>query len=533
MHALCLVGLSMLPAVPPDALFDLKTLLAPPLQSKTLKLTEKNGIVTEEVMLHAETDGDKRVDIFAYFSYPTGAKRLPAFIWNQGGLGQATTYWTEFGAKRGYATLCIDFPIPGYRSTGGYPINSGLALTDDPRAAPIYHGAVALLRAVSYLETRPEVNAQRIGMAGSSWGGFYTTLMIGLDPRLKAGSCMFGCGALQLGNLWWDGSGWDAKRDTTFRERWSTTLDPATRLASTKTPLAWFTGTNDQFYWMPALMKSHELAAGPKHLSLLANWNHALTEELDEQVFAWLDVHLQDKPAFLQVTPVQIAGNAARWQYTGPRKVARAELLLSPGASGYWQSRHWQTLKADVADQTCTAMLPGGDLPCFLSGTVIDDAGFRYSTPLLQVAPATSRQASMLNYDGCSEWGDFEAEHISTCSRHGWPTPPLAKDAKSGKQCALLKNKWSSPPVLGTAGVPHRLSCWLRSTNEITATVAIGGRFDGQMMSKEKAVTLGDRWQEVELDFTPPTTLTASLQLNIAVSKGGEVRLDSVTFRPR
>src|SRR6266850_1891403 len=120
-----------------DPVFDLKAILAPPLNARVTKTTEKAGIVTEEVMFHSETDGKKSVDIFAFFSYPKGARKLPAFIWNQGGLAQASTYWTEFGAKRGYATLCIDFPMPGYRSTGGYAITSGLELGDDPKKAPI------------------------------------------------------------------------------------------------------------------------------------------------------------------------------------------------------------------------------------------------------------------------------------------------------------------------------------------------------------------------------------------------------------
>src|SRR5205085_12561425 len=114
-------------------------------------------------------------------------------------------YWTEPWAKRGYAVLCIDFPNTGYRSTGNYSINTGLHLPTDPKQAPIYHGAVALLKAVSYLETRPEVDRDRIGMGGSSWGGFFTTLMVGVDPRLKVGTCLYGTGNLQLGNAWWDG----------------------------------------------------------------------------------------------------------------------------------------------------------------------------------------------------------------------------------------------------------------------------------------------------------------------------------------
>jgi dienelactone hydrolase len=288
-----------------DPVFDVPALLAPPLEPRVLKVTEKDGIVTEEVMFHAGMDGDKRIDIFALFAYPKGAKKLPAFVWNQGGLGQATTYWTDFGARRGYAVICIDFPLPGYRSTGGYPIVSGLELGDNPKKAPIYFGAVALLRAVSYLETRPEVDRERIGMAGSSWGGFYTTLMAGIDTRLKAASSMYGTGNLQLGNVWWNGDG-KSRHDAAHLERWRTTLDPAWRLKNVKTPIAWFTTTNDNFYWMPALTKTYEDAAGPKHLRLVANCDHALTKDVGEQVFTWLDIHLAGKPAFTAVSPIKI-----------------------------------------------------------------------------------------------------------------------------------------------------------------------------------------------------------------------------------
>src|SRR5260221_518580 len=183
-----------------DPIFDVERLIATPLNSKVLKSGERDGVITQEVRFHAERDGVKDVEIFAFFSYPKGGQKLPAFIWNQGGLGQANSAVTEAGAKRGYATLCIDFPLPGYRSTGGYSINTGLELGDDPRQAPIYHGAVALLKAVSYLESRPEVDKDRIGMAGSSWGGFFTTFVGRIHPRLKVARCVYGKGNLQLGH---------------------------------------------------------------------------------------------------------------------------------------------------------------------------------------------------------------------------------------------------------------------------------------------------------------------------------------------
>ncbi len=42
------------------------------------------------------------------------------------------------------------------------------------------------MRAIDYLETRPEVDPQRIGAAGCSGGGCLTTYIAALDPRIKA-----------------------------------------------------------------------------------------------------------------------------------------------------------------------------------------------------------------------------------------------------------------------------------------------------------------------------------------------------------
>ncbi|MEI8242093.1 MAG: hypothetical protein WCI17_02380, partial [bacterium] len=80
------LGFLARPALAQDPVFDLPALLGTPLNPKTTKTTEKDGIVTEEVMFHSETDGDKSVDIFALFSYPKGGTHLPAYVWNQGGL---------------------------------------------------------------------------------------------------------------------------------------------------------------------------------------------------------------------------------------------------------------------------------------------------------------------------------------------------------------------------------------------------------------------------------------------------------------
>jgi dienelactone hydrolase len=521
-------------SVEKETIFDYEAILQTPLKPRTLKKTEKAGIITEEVMFHSERDRGKDVDIFAYFSYPKAAakagKKLPAFVWNQGGLSRASAFRTEMGAKRGYATICIDFPQPGYRSTGNYSINTGIELKDDPRQAPIYHGAVALLKAVSYLQSRPEVDANRIGMAGSSWGGFYTTLMVGLDARLKVGACMYGAGNVQMGNMWWDSPKTDKvtpqststrvmldpkKQDPAFRERWRVTLDPALRLPRRSTPIAWFTGTNDWFYWMPSVMETYGMASGSKHLSLVGNWDHIMPPSLVEQTFTWLDVHLKNKPAFSTVTPLQVENRdgklVAKWSWSGPRQAKSADLILSYGEEGNWHSRYWKTIPTTLKGQQCEAVLPPSKLPYYISGAVMDRQKFRYSTPLLKVNPVAYgidvSKSKMLvpDYNGCSEWGSFEKQQVQYLKEHRLPVPQLSRVAKDGKRSAVLRaGKATLPYILFTAGVPHRFSCYMRANKPTKIALKLYGKFDGTEKGIQKQFVIKRRWTKVTLEFTPP-----------------------------
>ena len=515
-----------------DPVFDVKALTATPLNPKVLKTTEKDGIVSEEVMFHSETDGEKSVDIFAFFSYPKGAKNLPAFVWNQAGLGQASTYFTELGAKRGYAAICIDLPLAGYRSTGGYQI-SGLEVGADPHQAPIYHGAVALLKAVSYLESRAEVDKDRIGMAGSSWGGFFTTLMIGIDPRLKVGSAMFGTGNLQLGSNW--------PIPETNREKWQKTLDPAWRLQYSKTPIGWFTGTQDFAYWMPSIMATYEMAVGPKHLTLLPNWDHGLPPHLDEQVFVWLDAHLKNAPAFIKVTPLKVSkqGNdlIAQWSFNGPRKAESADLILSYGDAGNWQNRYWITLKADIKDGTCTVKLPASILPYYISGAVTDGDKFRYSTPLLRVNSkdfGVKVSNALLDYNGASLWGDFEEDQVLRyLNPNGWAHPQVSTDAHTGQQAAVLKaGKTALPRLYFSVGIPQQFTAYMKADKPSEVAVELSGKFDGQVKSEQKTFQIGTGWTKVSLPFTPPGASSANLAAAITVPEGSAMLVDSVSFAP-
>jgi dienelactone hydrolase len=521
-----------------DALFDVKALSSTPLRAKTLRRVDRHGVITEEVQFHSETDAGKDVEIFAYFSYPRGAKHLPAFIWNPGGLGQASTSYTEPQARRGYAVLCIDFPQPGYRSTGNYPINQGLDVGPDPKHAPMAHGVVALLKAVSFLESRPEVDKNRIGMAGASWGGFFTTLMVGIDSRLKVGSCLYGTGNLQLGNAWWDGVSRNGREPRTNegRVRWQKTLDPAWRLPTKTTPIAWVTGTNDAFYSMPALMKTYEMVRGDKHLCLVPNWDHALPPDYtNRQLYSWLDVYLQGAPAPAKVSAVTVRNDGGRLiaHWTSDRHPVAADLIASYGEAGNWRGRYWHTLQAKVTDRACEAELPGAAVPCYVSGSVTDENELRSSTPLLRVDPVGFGIKAALpfpDYDGCVKWGELgknEVEYLVRHDRSGqrrW-IPKLTSETREGEPAAILdRGTTVLPPILSTAGYPHRFTCFLKADKPCHVAV--------QLAAQRQEFSVGRQWTEVAMDFTPANELMGVFPAVVTVPSDATVLISSVHFQP-
>ena len=86
-------------------------------------------------------------------------------------------------AERGYVVLAPDAMCFGERGD----ISCGLAFTSGLLLGEVLVGLRVwdAMRAMDYLESRPEVDAERIGCVGLSWGGTHTIYTSALDDRIK------------------------------------------------------------------------------------------------------------------------------------------------------------------------------------------------------------------------------------------------------------------------------------------------------------------------------------------------------------
>ena len=159
---------------------------------RVLEETPGDGFTRLKLTFVAERAADGREDrIPAYLFLPAPlppGQRLPAVIalHPTGPLGKGIVaglgdkpnraYGLEL-ARRGYVVLCPDYP-----SFGDYPYD----FAADRYGSGSIKGVWNHMRCVDLLQSRPEVDANRIGVIGHSLGGHNAIFFAAFDERVKA-----------------------------------------------------------------------------------------------------------------------------------------------------------------------------------------------------------------------------------------------------------------------------------------------------------------------------------------------------------
>ncbi|HUZ94788.1 MAG TPA: acetylxylan esterase [Edaphobacter sp.] len=175
-----------------------------PLHARVVGLTQAQGFRIEKVIY----DSQPRFPVTALLYLPDvkpGAKagKLPAIVVapGHGPTGKASDFgFASTFARNGFAVLSYDPIGQGERLQYPDPAKPGASLATRPTGE---HGEAGLqptlvgdavaryfawdgMRAVDYLQSRPEIDANRIGAFGCSGGGAMTALLGALDQRIKA-----------------------------------------------------------------------------------------------------------------------------------------------------------------------------------------------------------------------------------------------------------------------------------------------------------------------------------------------------------
>ena len=347
--------------------------------------------LVREVYYEGEPHEGKPTRVFAYYGRPREGKGpFPAMLLVHGGGGTAFSEWATLWAKRGYVALAMDLSGCGperKRLPDGGPNQSHnekfAEFTDEAFGHMwTYHAIAAVIRGHSLLASLDEVDADRIGVTGISWGGYLTCIVAGVDDRLKVAVPVYGCGFLHENSAWLSILG---EMSPAMRERWVRFFDPSRDLPGVRCPILFGNGTNDFAYPLDSYQKSYRAVPGRRELCVTVRMPHGHQAGWRPvEIGLFVDSILAAGKPLPQIGLMEIQENAASASFESQVQIATAQLRYTLD-SGDWKKRNWTSVDAAMEDDTVTARLPDQrPIVCFM--TIKDQRGAVVSTEYIELA---------------------------------------------------------------------------------------------------------------------------------------------------
>ncbi|MBC2593220.1 acetylxylan esterase [Ruficoccus amylovorans] len=246
--------------------------------------------------------GGKAQRVYALYAVPQGAsakKKVPAIIQIHGGGQTCTAQNIAWYVERGYACIAFDWGGPRDGRTADVTTAWSSPVRVDYIDPPpggvgdmfLFHTVLAARRAIDVLQAQPEVDPERIGVQGISWGGLLTWVVGALDGRIKALVPVYGAGGLDAG----DKAEGHAllRRGADWARVWTETFDPRRFAPYIKAPVLFCNGTDDWFGTLTASEEVLNALNSPHARSYSANRNHSLGPDNVRAAMAWLDGYLK------------------------------------------------------------------------------------------------------------------------------------------------------------------------------------------------------------------------------------------------
>ncbi|MFC1765919.1 alpha/beta hydrolase family protein [Planctomycetota bacterium] len=314
----------------------------------------------------------KRVQVFTYYRAPEGRipqGGWPAVVCVHGGGGTAFDAWVQIWNDHGYAAISMDLE-------GHYPIRASAGDQRGPRLPtenpglrrlgifknyqdPIeeqwyYHAVAQVIQAHSLMRSFPEVNVDKVGITGISWGGTLTSTIMGVDNRFKFAIPVYGCGFLPDS----DGNQGLAMTPGAYSDFVNRYYDGSAYFDKVTMPTFWVNGTNDSHFPMPSTQQSAQAVQGPATLRFALRMKHGHGPGWrPEEIYAYADSIVKDGQALAKLGKPKLDGNMVTVSFSSVTKVTQAELLYTQD-TGLWPQRAWETVPATISDSELSAAVP-------------------------------------------------------------------------------------------------------------------------------------------------------------------------------
>jgi cephalosporin-C deacetylase-like acetyl esterase len=306
--------------------------------------------------------------IYAIMAYPKAAGVYPGILMYHGGGGTAEGLVNTLKtyAALGYVTMALDEPgIASIANSSSY--STGPWKSVGPGEGPklnvaggiqnstLYDAIIGSIEAFNLLSSQPNVDAQKMAVTGTSWGGYLTTFTAGLlGSRVKAAYSTWGCGFYETGSFW---SNSIAQMPSHYKSDWLTYLDAGRRAKDITAPYFIEQATNDTYFWPEAVSATLNAITGTKNHVTMANLNHATLSSSAAMKQRYMNYYLKGvgSPfAAINITSsdMQLDGSLKiNMNVSLPAGVSLSSVQLYYSVpTSTWQTRNWIELPATLVN---------------------------------------------------------------------------------------------------------------------------------------------------------------------------------------
>lgn len=316
---------------------------------------------------------------WGYLAKPPGSGPFPGIICLSGFKQDADPVWVLTLARRGYVALVWDNrgngpdgkPLPDSIVPASYE-SAFVAFRSGVKECSPYQTVAAAIRGVSLLRSLPDVDAERIGVSGLSWGGVMTCIVASLDGRLKCAVPVYGCGGIGTYGVW---TAYLRLLPTDLAREWVRLFDPWNYLPWAKCPMLFINGTNDEFFSLAIHRESYQIVRQPRSLSVRVELPHGrfYTWPWWQESPAFFDRWLKDGSVFPEIEQTGFGPAVVQARVRQVPTGAPTALFWTRDAGSH-ESRKWQSSPAVLVGDKVSATVPADATAYYLA---VEDVGRR------------------------------------------------------------------------------------------------------------------------------------------------------------
>jgi dienelactone hydrolase len=346
--------------------------------------------------------------VYAYYGVPEGeapAGGWPAIVLVHGGGGTAYPQYVKWWNQHGYAAISMDLEgrLPGQAGgpvfdEGGPSRNNMFGDIDKPLDEQwFYHCIPQVILAHSLIRSFPEVNPQKTGLIGVSWGGVITCLVVGVDDRFKFAIPVYGCAALVGSDGTFGMERLNQEQLKRFMELW----EGSAYLARSRVPMLWANGTNDINFPLDSWQKSINTAKGPGRQRAEIRMPHGHNGFMSKEAVAFADEITENTVSLPEIGEIERVGDKVSAEVVGNKEIIKAELCYTL-YGGKRSNRIWESGPAIVSGKTVTAVLPKNTTAFYFN--ITNERGLMLSSKYVETGATGELVPVLIETESFEKW---------------------------------------------------------------------------------------------------------------------------------